>query len=769
MESESPTHVGKRLVKQSETKFSKTAVPEESPLWRAVEAGEDKLVRDLGAPELMTDFNIHDSVFGWTPLMLAAHKNHLGVMRYLIEFKALVDEVCENKNTALIMACRLGHQEAIEFLLLKRASVDIQNNNGWSALIWSAMNGMKAATTALLNSLADANLCDLQGRTALMWGARHGHLEVIEVLLGTGQNLSRVDKDGLSVIDHAQEQLELRSMLFAALKANQDLMEAAARNDLAGVSAAIQAGAQLNIRDADGWTPLMWAALHGQIDMVVLMVRHGANPNLLDDQGQEIQTLCYQHLSVGETLYSIVGANDRLMTAAKAGDWEAVEEAISCGAWVNVRDEGQRSILMWAGRHGKTEKVASLISRNANLELRDIFGWSTLHFAVESGAVDTVSYLYWIGADFDTRTYAGESLLHLAAMGDDGAMVQLLLASGADIEQLSIDQYTPLMLAARGGQCSAVRALLAFEADIRRTTDDGQTAFMLAVTRGQYKAVAEMLQGKPDPPEEILEGPEGFNALKPPDLGGGGAGPSKKRQPRGDGPSWLLTQATNRRQKAMEKPRAVPLKTFLDLCDTEGRGPLAVAVTSKYGEMVTLLLQAKADASAADLEGNSVLSLAVLGNQREVVMELLDLRVRVDRPNKAGQTPLQLCKDPGIRQMLERRLASAAAGVQEAAPNCLSTQLRAIEGRGGPHFRLRVEDLPDKITCESISEQLLKIFKKVGAPKPQKLDVMAHPITSRPLGHAYADFSDAAALGLALQVDGGIVGGQRIRALKEAT
>ena len=34
------------------------------------------------------------------------------------------------------------------------------------------------------------------------------------------------------------------------------------------VKAAIEEGADVNVHDEEGWTPLMWAALHQSLDMV---------------------------------------------------------------------------------------------------------------------------------------------------------------------------------------------------------------------------------------------------------------------------------------------------------------------------------------------------------------------------------------------------------------------------------------------------------------------------------------------------------------------
>ena len=257
------------------------------------------------------------------------------------------------------------------------------NNNGWTALIWCAINGCEDVATALLTSSANylkavpwlfhykmfsgtetfttalgkrftpkqagrapkcllrcksgsrkrlrarvqhfqklhssASFEDNEGRTACMWAARHGHLSMVETLLANGLNLLQADEAGLTVYDHAQEQLEMRSMIAAVQEVNEELQAAARNNDIEGVKRAIEEGANLNVEDEDGWTPLMWAALHQSLDMVQLVIRHGANPNLIDERGEVLQMLSTDHLAVGDSVVEIVGCNERLLEHAKAG------------------------------------------------------------------------------------------------------------------------------------------------------------------------------------------------------------------------------------------------------------------------------------------------------------------------------------------------------------------------------------------------------------------------------------------------------------------
>eukprot|EP00439_Symbiodinium_sp_Y106_P056443 s1321_g7.t3 len=746
-----------RLERQAAEKPS----AESTRLWFLLQEKKGKAVADwLSHADGQKEVNIKDRAFGWTPVHFAAH---LG-----------------SSNTPLMCAARQNNTSATNYLIAKKANLNSVNNNGWTALIWCAINGCEDVATALLTSSANYLKSDNEGRTACMWAARHGHLSMVETLLANGLNLLQADEAGLTVYDHAQEQLEMRSMIAAVQEVNEELQAAARNNDYDGVKRAIEEGANLNVEDEDGWTPLMWAALHQSLDMVQLVIRHGANPNLIDERGEVLQMLSTDHLAVGDSVVEIVGSNERLLEHAKAGRWQEIDAELAIGAWVNVRDEARRTALLWAARHGACEAVTNLVNKNADLDARDESGWLPVHWAAQSGNVQTLCNLHYLGSDFTSRTYVGETALHIAAQYNDGAMIQALLASNADIEELDVDMRTALHMAAANGQTIALQTLLFYKADPDKVVEDdsGATAFLLAVINHREAVVQAMpLSVRPASPEKAKktknlqpererDATKGSTSVRGSPGGARGnvkssakavatptpknkVGSRKKlvkdlREKRGEHPCALLETATDIRSKLVKSNFPSITRKVLKQTDCEQRSALALAVLNRSSNIIQILIGAKADLETVDAQNNGILHYAAMNRDREVVALLMELNARIDRENTDGMKPSDLCEDADILHMIARKLVSKKLASLPPAPPTTHPALdggNLLEESARKH-RIRFEGLQVSLSQENITEQLKLFIKQRGAPKANRIEVALDPITARPKGHAYADFSD---------------------------
>jgi ankyrin repeat protein len=242
-----------------------------------------------------------------------------------------------------------------------------------------------------------------------------------------------------------------------------DLLNAARANDTALARELIAAGTEPNGGPSgypDSYAPLMWAARHGNIELMRLLLAAGADTERRDFNG------------------------DRAMVwAASAGQAGSIALLIAAGSPVDAPDDPyQMSPLMLAARSGHPHAVRILIIARADLDARDHSGGTALYEAVLTQNPESVRLLLNAGADPDIADeILRETPLHLAAERQDGSIVRMLLAAGATPIGWDGDGSDPLHLAAFRGLPDNVAALLEGGADPRALDDYGLTPLMSAI------------------------------------------------------------------------------------------------------------------------------------------------------------------------------------------------------------------------------------------------------------------------------------------------
>jgi len=464
-------------------------------------------------------------------------------------------------------------------------------------------------------------------------------------------------------------------------------------------------GANVNIRDKTetGWTSLMWSALHGKLNLVGLLARAGANPSLLDINGQEMQT----NAIAKAELTDILESNTRMMQAVKASKWEEVEVELSKGAWVNTKDNGKRNALMWAARTGRADAVNMLVAKGSQLDERDAQGRTAALFAVASRSIETAVVLLDQNADIGIRNHEGDNGLHIATRDDDAIMMQLLLLTEGRLEETDIEGHTPLMIAACAGHCRAAGTMLSYGANVHSKNHHNRTALMLAVVYGHRFVVQLMLEPLQPPPKFPQEGGEAdvqdVKAL----IGGRVAesqvktrgGKKKKKQSEAwegepDSPSGrsvepkspssptspgfskrkgaqkaakafvltgadaeyadsLIRQLLQRRDEIMKQLHVhVHHHHMLKEVDKDGRAALQLAIINRHKDIVADLIYAKANVHKTDNKGNTTLHEAVLTAHDKVTVMLLDARVDINARNNEGKTAKDVAEDPHIKGVI---------------------------------------------------------------------------------------------------------------------
>jgi ankyrin repeat protein len=114
------------------------------------------------------------------------------------------------------------------------------------------------------------------------------------------------------------------------------------------VQALLEAGADPNLPDNDGWAALMAASDKGSKTTVQALIEAGADVNLQDNHG-----------------------TTALMEASREGKTTTVHALILAGADVNLQDEDGDTALMMASQCGGAAMVQALLEAGADRSLRN--------------------------------------------------------------------------------------------------------------------------------------------------------------------------------------------------------------------------------------------------------------------------------------------------------------------------------------------------------------------------------------------------------------
>ncbi len=225
----------------------------------------------------------------------------------------------------------------------------------------------------------------------------------------------------------------------------------------------LEEGADVNLAQGDGTTPLHWAAYHLDLGVV---------ERLLDRGAQARTTNRYGASPLGE--------------AAKAGNAAIVARLLEAGADAEAANGDGETALMLTARTGSTEVAKLLIDAGADVNAREAWRDQTaLMWAAESAHADLVALLIEKGADVRTR----------AAVNDWGSQI----TSEPRAQYRPTGGLTPLLYAARAGCTDCVRAILAAGEDIDRPTPDGVTALMLAIDNYELDTAKALLEAGANP------------------------------------------------------------------------------------------------------------------------------------------------------------------------------------------------------------------------------------------------------------------------------
>lgn len=177
------------------------------PLWSAAAEGDLDAVRtqlDAGVPVDAADPR------GNTALLLATARDQVDVARLLIERGASVNHQNDMLDSAYLLAGALGRLDILKLALAHGADLRSTNRYGGTALIPACERGHVDAVRMLIAAGVNVDHVNRLGWTGLLEAVVLGdgsqrYQDIVHQLLMAGANPNLADKDGVTPLAHARE------------------------------------------------------------------------------------------------------------------------------------------------------------------------------------------------------------------------------------------------------------------------------------------------------------------------------------------------------------------------------------------------------------------------------------------------------------------------------------------------------------------------------------------------------------------------------------
>jgi len=259
---------------------------------------------------------------GLTPLVFAARQDCLECAKALVEAGANVNQTTHYGWTALLTATQNRHYKLASYLLEKGANPNISNNGGWSPLYIATDNR------------------NIEGGDYPARKPDMDHLVYIKTLIDKGANVN------------------VRVCGIRSTPTN-----------CVGDSTETRTNFTMQWLQEDGATPFLRASQSGDVELMKLLLAHGADP--------KINT---QHnVSALEVACGIAWVEGVTYEWSPEQNLEAVNMILALGVDPNSQDEDGRAALHGAAHKGRNAVIQALVDHGAKLDLHDFGSRDTVN------------------------------------------------------------------------------------------------------------------------------------------------------------------------------------------------------------------------------------------------------------------------------------------------------------------------------------------------------------------------------------------------------
>ncbi|KAG0053855.1 hypothetical protein BGZ83_000329 [Gryganskiella cystojenkinii] len=277
-------------------------------------------------------------------------------------------------NTGVLLACRSGQLDLLRYLIEEKGnSADMGNYEGRTPLMQAILLGNLEMVKLILKSLKDKetaiNMQDVLGNSAMHLCVSADNLDLLDELLRAGPDLGRANNDGdtpliIAAKANASDVIRIVVSRVATRMETYDLNRQNNSGDTALhfitdpklIKELVVSGANPELDNYGGWTPLLKWALHNDTEAVqCLLETEQVDALMTDSRGYtplhmaclrgnlEMVRLLEAHTAID--MQSVIDGSTPLQLACQSGSIAVIEFLLANGADPELRDWANESAV----------------------------------------------------------------------------------------------------------------------------------------------------------------------------------------------------------------------------------------------------------------------------------------------------------------------------------------------------------------------------------------------------------------------------------------